>query len=391
MINRRIFLGSAFATVGRPSFATGLRDPEPAISTDNGVPPAQGYADFAGSWSSDVADSPTFFAVVPDIPSGIVEELSATRFKASDEITEFFFKRVGTTYIKWFNANVAGKDAWTGKKMDVSAEGDFTAFWNGYLAHRTLTAFELIAYMAVFANEAGGALRSKSEGYGAVDHPGIAYLFDTVYRTTADGTRWRKQTYNRSPSNITAATLFNDTKYISAHSDLPFASQLARSTDATWAKDLFPVGHFPHSASPSNFITEADFFKFRGRGLIQTTWRANYLPIVEYIRAYVGSDAVLSHYKQAWLGRGGNEACTISRSADWDAIFESSSREVLSYAVVKHAAESKYLPLAATTAGANRKSDRPGSVACMGRRIGGNELYGATLKKRVRQICITLL
>jgi hypothetical protein len=355
------------------------------------VPPAEGYADFSGSWSSATADSPTFFAVVPDIPGGLAEELSATRVRSADDITEFFRKRTGTTYIRWFNSNVAEKDAWVGKRMNDSAGEDFTAFWSAYLAQRPINIFEFIAYMAVFANEAGGALRSKSEGYGAFDHPGISYLFDTVYRNTADGTRWRKQTYNRGPGNRTAAALFNDPKYISAHSNLQYASQLSGSADPVWAKDVFPIGAYSHKGDPTNFITEADFFKFRGRGLIQTTWRANYLPLVEFIRTYSGHDEVLAGYKDAWAGHSAQEVCTVSRSSDWDTIFSASSRAVLSYAVLKHSTLGGYLPLATTTAGANGRSALTGSVACMGRRIGGNELYGATLKRRVRQICTTLL
>jgi hypothetical protein len=390
MLDRRWFVTAALAGFSGPGLALASQGADDAaLALD--IPPQEGFADFSGVWSSDTENSPTFFAAIPDIPTGLVEELAASRFKTAGDITEFFKSRTGTTYIGWFNTNVASKGAWIGKRMATGAEADFLAFWDSYLAQRALTAFELIAYMSVFANEAGGSLRSRTEGYGAADHPGIAYLFDTVYRTAPDGTRWRKQTYNRGPGNRTAAALFSDPKYIAAHGELSLGAQLVRSNDPVWGSDVYPVGAFPSKGAPANFITEADFFKFRGRGLIQTTWRANYAPLVKFVRDYKGDDPVLVRYREAWSGVSEGDACTMSSSSDWDAIFDSPTRSIVSYAVIKHAQDGGYLPLATTTKAANAKSSQPGSLTCMGRRIGGSEHYGATLKSRVRQICIALL
>lgn len=390
MLSRRLFLASALATPILTPLSADAREgdtqPPDEISEDGLL---EDYADFAGNWSSDDKNSQEFFAVVPDIPTGIVEPLSAKKFTQFSEIESFFQDRTGHSYISWFNTAVAGKNAWIKKRMDPAAEADFASFWTSYLAQRPLSALEFIAYMSVFANEAGGALRSHTESYGAKGHPGIAYLFNVVTRVAPNKKIWRKQSYNRYP-NRTAASLFNDIKYIKSHGKLTFADELKGSKDALWDAQLYPVGKYPTSAQPENFITECDFVKFRGRGLIQTTWRSNYIPLVKFVKGYKGDDKVLTAYKELWTGLVDDDICTISTSADWDAIFESPSRGILSFAVIRHQQMGKYLPLADTTRGANGNSSSQGSIACMGKRIGGNDLYGATLKDRVRDICIAL-
>jgi hypothetical protein len=76
---------------------------------------------------------------------------------------------------------------------------------------------------------------------------------------------------------------------------------------------------------------EADFYKFRGRGVIQTTWRTDYILLIKYILSNeVAGNATLSQLATRWKAAvpanlAGpdlfNAIATISTNDDWDLAF----------------------------------------------------------------------
>jgi hypothetical protein len=163
--------------------------------------------------------------------------------------------------------------------------------------------------------------------------------------------------------------------------------------NSVWAGDTYPRGSFSVSGSPAvnGYILQTDFFKFRGRGLIQTTWRSNYVKLADFALGYCGSDPTVLAYRAKWAGRSADQVCTMSSSEDWDRLFADGGRVILCESIRQHAASRGYFPLTATTTGANGGLGERGSLGFMGLRIGGGKAYAATFKGRMRETCDAFL
>ena len=337
-----------------------------------------------------MAPEPEAVAVSPDLPNGFAAFAAAKLFHGAAEIQQFFTQKVGAAFIPWFNTKIANRDAFKDKSIaGAHLQERFDSFWNGYAQAGPVSLTEFIAYMCIFINERNGELVSKSEGFGFRGHPGIAYLFDSFEIVTSGGRSFHKASYNKAP-NKTAGALFKDADFNAAHGAEPMGAQLKNNQDQVWNGQTYPQERFPTSGDPAvdGYILETDFFKFRGRGLIQTTWRANYIELVNTVQTYTGANATILAFRQKWKDISADKVCTISGGADWEALFENSGNEIVSAAIRLHAKAGGYLPLSAQASTLNGVG--PGSQAFFGKSIGGGLDYGLTVKSRVRQIALAL-
>jgi hypothetical protein len=267
-----------------------------------------------------------------------IQRVKDEKMRNASEINAFIKKYTDgkyTDYPNWFNSTIKGKKQFCDSSIDSAA---WTKVWNSIIpivwkdyGTGGINFLEFLCLNMIMYNETGGKYVPISEKVNDVNNkkrPGIAYTFDKIPDA--------KATYNK-PANIEAGKLFNDPKFISRFSSLPFGnnSNVVRSKDPRWNGSSFPLDLFPNNitdaASPdkATFINQADFFKFRGRGLIQTTWRGSYKKLVDYILAYTGQDQVLikwkGNFRKSPYNGDPETILTVSSNQDWDEIFQTST------------------------------------------------------------------
>lgn len=394
MISRRsvvLAIAGSPLSFAFPRIASASDEPQ---NTNRDTPPQyEGYADFGGAWTPVTKEGVEMFAVEPGITTGVAEMFSARKFHALSDIESYFSEKTNLHYIDWFNANLAGKGVWFNRRIEAQGvESNFQKFWAAYLAGGEVTLMEFLAYMAIFTNECSGNLVSTSEHFGAKDHAGIAYLFDRIVKMLPNGKIWSKRSYNTGQANRSAGSLFVDPMFNAAHGERVLGPKLRNTTDIVWRGNAYPQTSFPVSgdSAVNGYILEADFFKFRGRGLIQTTWRLNYRELVEFIQGMSGNDATLLGFKMKWQKWTADQVCTASSNEDWNTLFSDSSRIVLCRSIRQHA-KSGYAKLGTTTEKINGSVAKTGSLAHMGRSIGGGNLYAATFVARMRETSDALM
>lgn len=327
------------------------------------------------------------------IPQDVIDRFAAQTFASASDINSFFNDLVGARYIVWFNANLAGRGPWAAIRLDSSAGNleRFDTFWDlipvvfkDSLVDSTITAIQFTALMSIISNETSGRFTPITELIGTTGHPGLAYPFDAIPNL--------KRSYNKNPGlgNKTAFECFNNPDYIDAFGTLP-ASSLANTNDPVWKGDVYPQATVSTSSAPSRngFIIEADFMKFRGRGLIQTTGRDNYRRIIRFVQNYTGDNGVIQEFKSNWEDLTEDQAAFVSSNADWDRLFQETDLEIASASIQQHnRVAGNYFDLSSDEATLNGSA--AGSVQFMGKKISGSNTYAATFFERTAMVLNTL-
>ncbi len=332
------------------------------------------------------------------------KSLSVSISKGSD-ISKFFTRNTGLDFIGWFNLHCAKQGFW---KERVLGNSDavrlrFNQVWDQIpvmFGTKKINLLQFICLQSIFINEIGADMLPITEKVGRKNHPGLAYPFNIITEkktVLVEGAPTEREvtikgvSYNTRPLSKTAFELFNDRLYIETHSHLPLADRLKNTTDQRWASTAYPQQEFPTSTDPleSGFIREADFFKFRGRGFIQTTWRANYIPLIKYIQTYKGKNAKVLSYKKKWKGKPEDDVATISTNDDWDDLFQNSNLLIPCVGIRTHnEASGNYLALSSDMDA--MFGEGKGSIFRMGLKISGGRQYASLFRSRVIQIMLAL-
>ena len=340
-----------------------------------------------------------------DLTQADVDTLAAIRFSNAADIESFFSRCGQPGFIGWYNAGLAHSIPFKERKQISNKQpvlDRFKSFWDQMATaydQSDISALEFATMSAISINETGGDLAAFPEqggkgrtGDDGVAHPGLAYFFDRIRSGTL-----RKASYNimSGAPQRTAGSLFDDAAYIAAHGSLGGAARLAHHGSefgGAWNGTLYPQADFgtDEDESVNGFIMQADFHKFRGRGVMQTTGRESYLRLVRWIQGYGGSNSVLLKFKKAWKGMAADVAATRSTDADWTLIFQQS--ETLARGLALHAQHADYRLMSTVAAdllhvpAATKKVPNPlgelGSIYAMGRRISGSSTYGSGRYRR---------
>jgi len=327
------------------------------------------------------------------LSAAITDAAAAVLFANGNDVTNFFERVTSQDFIDWFNSACAGKRAWADKKLGSTDQvrSRFKDIWNCiplFFGQPSANLLQFSALMSILIIEVGEELLPVTELVGLPGYPGLAYPFSYIPGV--------KRSYNTAGLNKLAGDLFfGDENFWSAHNALASAS-LVRSMPGlrdTWNRTRYPVNLFPTSLdiNQSGFIQQADFFKFRGRGFIQTTWRTNYRAIVEFVQNYTVDNRVIVQYREAWSGKDPDVVCSITSNLDWDALFQNTNLIVPSRAVGLHnRASGNYLALGRDPATLSALEPLEGSFYRMGLRINGGQVYARLFTERVLQLLNTL-
>jgi hypothetical protein len=315
-------------------------------------------------------------AVAPDLSQASIDACVAIRLRKASDIEAHFADAGG--FIAWYNRTLSSHPAFRhrGKirATDIVRQR-FDAFWDqipAVFGSAEITMVEFCALMSIGIQENSGDLWANPEKVGTAGHPGLAYAFDRI--------PGKKQSYNHANGNWTALKLFTDASYLSAHRTLPGADRvLQNGVSQAWAGDSWPGG-FPtaEDASVNGFVMEADFYKFRGRGIIQTTGRADYNPLIEFILndAEARANPALTALATAWRQASGgapdiiNAMASLSTNRQWDTAFGEAL--VLAAGIrIDSTSKGHYLELSHQRAVLNGGVSTRGSLFFLARKING--------------------
>jgi hypothetical protein len=255
-----------------------------------------------------------------------------------------FFKNFGSPgFVEWFNTNISSNSVWNKTLINKLKWEYVWANLGSLFGRSSINLIEFLCINSIIINETGGKFIPLSEKSGSQGNPGISYAFNGG----------SKLSYNTLNTNNTAYQNFNDPIYIKVHGHKPLGSVLKNTTDARWSGNLFPLGfsgmsvgdETSSSGKTNGFLTEADFFKFRGRGYIQSTGRANYKPLITYILNYTGNDPIILQTQTTWSSYSGNLDSIASSSTNdlWDNLFQNTNSIIANYGVYIHSTlPSKY-------------------------------------------------
>lgn len=324
----------------------------------------------------------------PPLTQGIVDECNncPTLTNASDIDTLF-----DGNFIDWFNRSLGSNAAFSDRnhiRDDDTTRQRFTDFWNqipDVYGQPSIAVTQFIALMCIALQENRGNFFANPEIVNSRLHPHLAYAFDRI---------GQKQSYNLMSGNSSAAQLFKDKTYIDAHDELAgYRDVVSPFVDPAWGGSVWP-SHFKtdEDETINGFIMQADFYKLRGRGVIQTTGRPNYKDLLLFLfQQGIARDSTILQKlesrrpagKTDWMPSPGdlNSVLTQTRNAEWDVLF--SRAAVLAAGVRVHAMKRGYLHLATTASVLGASSALLGSYYRVGSSINGGN-YPDVVSARMR-------
>ncbi|MEO5562731.1 MAG: hypothetical protein ABIR18_04830 [Chitinophagaceae bacterium] len=327
------------------------------------------------------------------ITQSFLNKTSAVSFTSAAAIDTFFTRQNVHDFVSWFNTFVANKSFWgrSGSRAGVSMANDskaherFDQLWSpegikAMFGRNSVSLLQFLSLQSIINNETGGSLLPLTERVGRTGHPGIAYAFDRIPGI--------KKSYNTLAGNKTCFQLFNDVNYNKAFQNFALGTQLRNTTNNVWASEAYPQNlAIATSTNPAvtGYVLEADFFKFRGRGFIQTTGRANYVKLVEFVMKYQGTNSVVNATKAKWAQRSTDSdvLATISSNAEWDDLFQNSNTLIPAKSIEIHnGSAGNYLGNINGTKPALATS----TIRNVGKRISGADSYANLFINRVTQI-----
>ena len=274
-------------------------------------------------------ERPSTLSGSTDLLQSVVDACAAVKLANAADINALFASDSG--FIGWYNQTLAATPEFChrGKIKVTNAVAErFNGFWDEIPAvyGKQITAIEFCALMSIGIQENSGDLWANPEKVGTAKHPGLAYAFDRIPGL--------KISYNYANGNWSAFTLFNDAHFLSAHRTLTPADRILRNgVSNSWNGEIWPSEYSPvEDANVNGFIMEADFYKFRGRGIIQTTGRDDYKPLIEFILndADAKKNTALIQLASAWsqkvqqqpaAGQMLDAIASISTNQQWDVAF----------------------------------------------------------------------
>jgi hypothetical protein len=273
----------------------------------------------------------TTTSALPSFNSNTVLNCANAAISNAADVQAMFAPAGG--FFTWYNQTLRSTPAFQhcGRaRNDTDIYSKFTNFWNQLkvaFGTDTITFVEFCALMSISIEETAGNMTAAPEEVNGMHHahPGLAYAFDKIPGL--------KDSYNHGP-NRSALQLFRDHDFITAHDTLPGAQPVLTrpgGIDLAWGEDTWPDGFdATPDARVNGFVMQADFFKFRGRGVIQTTWRSDYKEILRFIlSADMTSQPDVLSVRQQWETAAGTRSAdaklefilTVSRTDEWDRIF----------------------------------------------------------------------
>jgi hypothetical protein len=253
-----------------------------------------------------------------------------------------------------------------------------------------VSAIEFCALTCITIREVGGILGARPEGGHSRFYPnvqGLAYFFDHLDKVpaTAPGrpSYPGKASYNTLSMNRRVDKLIGTTDYETAHGNRlvgghPPSSDLR--TMAAWSGSVWPVSVSSEIDPEINgYLIQADFYKFRGRGVIQLTGRSWYAKLMQFLDQDPDTSPDVKAIVSAWQAgvEGGpaeiaDSAVTRSTDAEWTALFGDVG--VLAAAVRVHSDGSqRYLSLSHQAELLNGQD--PGSLYAVGLKVNSSTAY----------------
>jgi hypothetical protein len=329
----------------------------------------------------------------------VVDACAAITLRDSTDVVSVFAPQGG--FFTWYNAVLSNISAFRHRGRATNTpliNQHFTQFWDQIpttFARPQISMVEFCALMSINIQETTGDLAAAPEEMNGQNrpHPGLAYAFDKIPGL--------KQSYNQAP-NKTAFDLFQDWHFQNQHAALAGSAAILNrpgGIDPAWAGQSWPASYPSTKVDPgvNGFVMEADFYKFRGRGVIQTTWRSDYILLISFIlSSQAAGNSALASLAEKWLaavsGLVGaaqlDVIATISSNADWDLAFAQPITLAAGVAI-DSAAKGDYLQVSHDAGVLQGDRTVQGSLLRMASRINGGS-YPATVVPMMQSMMIAV-